>query len=60
MSSTSNMLSKSNNVKKESNKIRKGAGDVSKKDNNKKAAKPKPSSSQKYKVSSSDGEYIVP
>ena len=42
ISSTSNMLSKSNSANKERNKRCKGAGAVRKKDKKKKAAKPKP------------------
>ena len=56
MSSTLNNLSKSFTVNKERNKRRKGSGYVSKKDNKKKAAKPKPASSQKDVVSSLDGK----
>ena len=40
MASTPNTLSKSNTVNKERNKIRKAAGSVNKKDNNKKLQKP--------------------
>ena len=60
MSSTSNILSKSNTDNKERNKRRKGAGAVSKKDNNKKYAKPKPASSKTDARFSSDNECIVP
>ena len=59
MASTSNMLSKYNNVNTETNKRRKCDGAVSKKDNKKKSAKPKPASSQTYEFSSLNGEYIV-
>ena len=60
MASTSNILSKSNMVNKESNERRKGACDVSKKDNKKKYARYRPSSSQTYEFSSSYSGYIVP
>ena len=60
MASTSNMLSKSNTVNKERNKISKCTRAVSKKDNMKKSAKPKPASSKTYEFSYSGGKYIVP
>ena len=60
MASTSNMLSKYNNVNTETNKRRKCDGAVSKKDNKKKSAKPKPASSKVDESSSSDGGYMVP
>ena len=55
MASTSNIVSKSNTFNKERNKRRKGAVAVSKKDNNKKSAKPKPASSKVDDCFSSDG-----